>query len=109
MAAKTGFVGGATVKSQLGVNGTTNARIKESDFASSGYSATTIAFVAPDTITDSANGLARFVVNEEIEVCNSTVNSSVFKVKTAAAGTITVYSQNVTAESAGGLFMIRPA
>lgn len=68
------------------------------------YTASTIAFVdsGPDTITDSANGLASFQAGQTIVVSGSTSNDGVYVVDTAVAGTITLQaSDSLTAEIAG--------
>jgi hypothetical protein len=75
------------------------------------YTASTIAFVdggaSPDTITDSANGLAVFSAGQTIVISGSTSNDGVYVITTAAAGTITLQSADaLTAESAGASITI---
>ena len=68
------------------------------------YTASTIAFndANPDTITDSANGLGSFTAGETIRVDGSTDNDGVYVIGTAAAGTLTLTSdEQLTAEIAG--------
>lgn len=90
------------------VQGVTNA---SESFVNEGtvptLTGTGIAFVAPDTITDSGNGLAVFNAGQMIEVSHATLNSNIYKVKTVAAGTITVYEQIVADEAAGALIELR--
>ena len=63
---------------------------------------TGIAFVAPDTITDSGSGLGIFASGDYIRVTSvSGVNDGIYEVDTAAAGTITTIEQTISAESAG--------
>lgn len=70
------------------------------------YTGTTIAFVAgtPATITDSANGFvtAGFVAGDYIVISGSVANTSVFKIASVTAGTITlVTDETLTSEVAG--------
>ena len=70
------------------------------------YQATTIAFnnVNPDTITDSANGLATFIVGQKLQVLGTTNNDGTDKIEvsTVAAGTLTLTTaSSVTTEAAG--------
>lgn len=75
------------------------------DKGGSTYMSTGIAFVAPDTITDSGNGLGVFSVGQTLQVIGSAKNTRWWKILTVAAGTITISSSQVggvvTAESAG--------
>jgi hypothetical protein len=73
------------------------------------YEASTISFTASDTIGDSGNGLANFLVGDDISIVGSNLNSRKFKVVTSAAGTLTVEPAIVQAEIAGNKVMIRTA
>jgi len=71
----------------------------------------TIAFTAPDTITDSANGLAVFRVGQRIRIQGSTINDNAYVCKTVAAGTIVIQSVNgigVKTQIAGPSISIQP-
>jgi hypothetical protein len=63
--------------------------------------ATTIAFTAPGTITDSGNGLAVFAAGQRVRVIGSARNSRPWTVATSAAGTLTVTPTLLTTEAAG--------
>lgn len=68
------------------------------------YTAATISFADanPDTIDDSANGFGSFEADMEVIVTGSTNNSSLFKLATAAAGSLVLQgSDTLTAEAAG--------
>lgn len=57
---------------------------------------TTIAFVASsDSITDSGDGLAGFQVGDTIHVSGSASNDGEYRVKTVAAGALTVFPELV--------------
>ena len=68
---------------------------------------TDIAFVSADTITSAGNAFPSFTVGSNIDVIGSALNSRVFKVVTAAAGTLTVEPALVQAEVAGPFIDIR--
>lgn len=68
------------------------------------YTASTISFSDsdPDTIDDSASGFGSFEANMEVLVSGSGSNDGVYKIDTAAAGSLTLQSaDSLTAESAG--------
>lgn len=71
------------------------------------YEAATISFTSSDTIGDSANGLANFLVGDDILIVGSNLNSRKFKVATSAAGTLTVEPAILQTEAAGDKVMIR--
>ena len=75
--------------------------------------ATTIAFVdggaGADTITDTGNGLAIFATGDLIVVSGSASNDGTYAVVSAVAGTITLASGTLTAESAGASVTITRA
>lgn len=62
--------------------------------------ATTISFIAPETIADSGNGLACFIAGQRITVRGSARNSRVWTVATSAPGALTVIPALVTTEAA---------
>jgi hypothetical protein len=68
--------------------------------------ATTISFTAPGTISDSANHLAGFKVNDIVVVEGSALNSRNFLVNTSSAGVLTVLPAVVTTEAAGQSILI---
>ena len=68
---------------------------------------TDISFTATDTIASAGNAFPSFSVGSNIEVVGSALNSRVFKVVTAAAGTLTVEPALVQAEIAGPFIDIR--
>ena len=68
---------------------------------------TDISFTSPDTIASAGNAFPSFTVGSNIEVMGSASNSRVFKVVTAAAGTLTVEPALVTSVVAGPLIDIR--
>lgn len=65
-------------------------------------SAATISFTAPDTISDSANGLGIFAIGDIIEVEGSTsgLNDGIYEVATAAIGSLTLVEQTITTQGA---------
>lgn len=63
--------------------------------------ATTIAFTAPGTITDTGNGLAVFTAGQRVRVIGSARNDRVWTVATSAAGTLTVLPALLTTAAAG--------
>ena len=63
---------------------------------------TTIAFAAPDTITDSNNGLAVFNSGDTLIVTGTASNNGTYVIDTVAAGTITLIEQTISLETAGG-------
>ena len=73
------------------------------------YEAATISFTAGDTIADSANGLANFIVGQNIQVVGSALNSRKYKVVTSAAGTLTVEPAVIQSAIAGDKIAIRIA
>lgn len=70
--------------------------------------ATTIAFSAPATITDSGNGLGAYRVGQRIVVRGSARNSRTWTCATVAAGAITVTEGRITTEAAGPRVSISP-
>lgn len=66
---------------------------------------TTIAFTAPDTITDSNNNLLQFLAADYIQISGSASNNGTFLVSTTSAGTITVPS-GISTEGAGATVTI---
>lgn len=62
---------------------------------------TTIAFVSPDTITDSGNGLAIFASGERIRITGSDAEDGIYTVDTSAAGTLTLIEQTIATDAAG--------
>lgn len=68
--------------------------------------ATTVAFTATDTITDSGNALAIFAVGQLIRVRGSPLNSRLYEVATSAAGTLTVLPAHVQTEGAGATIIV---
>lgn len=73
------------------------------------YTASTISFANsnPDTIDDSASGFGSFEANMEVLVSGSTSNDGVYKVATAAAGSLTLQtSDSLTVEAAGSSITI---
>lgn len=68
---------------------------------------TTISFTASATIADSANGLGVYAVGDRIEVRGSALNSRVWVVTAAAAGSLTVVPAMIQAESAGPTIVIK--
>ncbi len=71
------------------------------------YEADTISFTASDTISDSANGLANFLVGDDIQIVGSNLNSRRYKVVTSSAGTLTVEPTVIQAAIAGDKIAIR--
>ncbi len=67
--------------------------------------ASTISFTAPDTISDSGNGLAIFPATKYIEISGSASNDGSYLVSTSAAGTLTVPS-GITTEGVGASITI---
>lgn len=65
-------------------------------------SAATISFTAPDTISDSGNGLGVFSSGERIEIENSTsgLNDGVYTIDTVAAGSIALIEQTISTQGA---------
>lgn len=61
---------------------------------------TTISFTAPNTIADSANGLAVFRVGTRIQI-ESPLNGQENEVLTSSAGTLTLARGSIVNESAG--------
>lgn len=77
---------------------------KMRSFNTVAYTAATIAFneANPDTITDTANGLAVFSAGQTVVVSGSTSNDGVYVIATAAAGTLTLQTaDDLTAEALG--------
>lgn len=70
------------------------------------YKAATIAFAAPGTITDSANGMA-FEPGALLEVRGSALNSGHTRVVTAAPGSLTVAPAGFSTEAAGQAITLR--
>jgi hypothetical protein len=71
--------------------------------------ATTISFTATDTISDSGSGFGIFAVGDIIEVEGTVSNDGVYKVATAAAGTLTIDTTDgdaIATEGAGSSFTI---
>lgn len=69
-------------------------------------SGSTITFTAPDTISDSANGLAVFTSGMFIEIIGSTSNDGIYEVDTSAAGTLTLIEQTITTEGSSSSSVI---
>lgn len=67
------------------------------------YSADTIAFAAPDDITDSANGFGDFLDGDVIQILDTASNDGVYELGAASAGALEV-TNTVTNESAGSTF-----
>jgi len=68
------------------------------------YTASTISFADsdPDTILDSANGFGDFSAEMEVIVQGSTSNDGLYKIATAATGTLTLQTSDaLTVEAAG--------
>ena len=61
----------------------------------------TIAFGAPDLITDSASGLAVFELGEQVGVQGSIAQDGVYEVATVVAGQLDMVEQTITLEIAG--------
>lgn len=68
---------------------------------------TTISFTAPATISDSANGLGIYGVNDAIDVRGSSLNSRSWIVLTAGAGSITVYPSGIQTAAAGPVIIMQ--
>lgn len=68
--------------------------------------AATIAFAAPDTMTDTGNGLGIFASGDIVEVEGTTLNDGIYEVDTAAAGTITFIEQTIVLEALGSSFTV---
>ncbi len=62
---------------------------------------TTIAFVAPNQITDSGNRLDRFEVNSIIEISGSAAEDGQYQVLTSAPGALTVVEGGIASVIAG--------
>lgn len=63
---------------------------------------TTIAFAAPDTITDTNTGLAIFNSGDTLVVSGTASNNGTYVIDTVAAGTITLIEQTISLEAVGG-------
>lgn len=68
---------------------------------------TDISFTSTNTIASVGNAFGVFAVGQDIEVIGSALNSRIFKVVTAAAGSLTVEPALVQAEIAGPFIDIR--
>jgi hypothetical protein len=68
---------------------------------------TDISFTSADTIESAGSAFPSFSVGSNIEVIGSALNSRVYKIVTAAAGTLTVEPALIQNESAGALIDIR--
>lgn len=68
---------------------------------------TDISFTSTNTIASAGNAFGVFAVGQVIEVIGSALNSRIFKVVTAAAGSLTVEPALVQAEIAGPFIDIR--
>ena len=73
----------------------------ERDIGAGDYQALTIAFAAPGTITDSANGMGLYGVNDTFEVRGSGLNSRRYVIATTGAGSLTVLPAVIQTEAAG--------
>jgi len=62
---------------------------------------TGISFTSAGTISDSGNGLAKFLAGQRIQVRGSASNNGEFAVQTSAAGSLTVLPGTVTTEGTG--------
>lgn len=66
------------------------------------YTASTISFTNPSTISDSASGLGSFSAGDTLEIIGSSSNdTNSLTIATVAAGTITVTETSITTEGAG--------
>jgi len=78
----------------------------ERDPSAGDYQATTISFTAPGTIADSANGFGVFNLSDDIEVRGSPLNSRLYVITAASAGSLTVVPAMIQTESAGAPIII---
>lgn len=62
---------------------------------------TTISFTAPNSISDSANGLGSFKSNDLVVVVGSAANSRTWTITAASAGSLTVWPTGISTEAAG--------
>lgn len=61
----------------------------------------TLAFVSPDQITDTGNGLGVFEVGEFVTVQGSIAQDGTYEIATVVAGQLDMVEQTITAEAAG--------
>lgn len=83
------------------VNRYANAGDNKSDRLHKIRRVVTVAFVSPDQITDSANGLDRFTDREMIKVQGSVAQDGNYEIDTVVQGQIDTVEQGITAEIAG--------
>jgi len=92
-----GFSSTGTAQDKSSSNGTFTV-----DIGNATYTANTIAFVAPNQITDSANGFitAGFQAGHSF-ITNDATNPGPFTIASVTAGTITITGNNITSVSSG--------
>lgn len=75
--------------------------LNKSDIRHKRNDADTIAFAAPDQITDSGNDLGKYEVAEFVDVAGSTAQDGEYEVATVVAGQLDMVEQTITLETAG--------
>ena len=77
----------------------TNVRVAEVGASPAGTAA--LAFVSPDQVTDSDNGLAVFTVGMKVQIEGTTANDGIYEVATSVAGQLDFVEQTIVEEAVG--------
>ena len=67
----------------------------------------TIAFAAPDQITDSGNDLGKYEVGEFVDAQGSVAQDATYEVATVVAGQLDMVEQTITLEAVGPSIAVR--